>query len=113
MSEFDGFLEKMPSNLEQVAEVAEAIQLAALRSQPREVAIERGRALGEDETRKRGETGQEREIRIKRAMAYAAWEYDGKPLGQGDRYQTEFKLGILGELQSSLQRGGPDQKGKK
>ena len=45
----------------------------------REHTVTYGRALGEDETRLRRETGEVAEQRIRRAMAYAAWEYDGKP----------------------------------
>lgn len=105
---------QVPKSLDEAAEVAEAIQLAALRAKPREVAIERGRRFGENEADRRGELGREREVRVKRAMAYAAWEYDGKPLGVGDRYQKEFGLGVVGELQGALQRGGSDMKrGKK
>jgi hypothetical protein len=103
-------LDKTAANPDELAAQAEAIQLAALRAKPREAAIEHGRQLGEDEANKRNETGEERDNRIKRAMAYAAWEYDGRPLGHGDRYQTEFSLGATGELQQHLQRGGPDLK---
>lgn len=114
MSEFDGFRGlDPPRDLDEVAEQAEAAQLAALRAQPREVAIERGRVFGEDEADRRGETGRERETRMRRAMAYAAWEYDGRPLGQGDRYQEEFGLGQVGDLQGVLRRGGSDPKGTK
>ena len=45
----------------------------------REQAVAHGRAVGEDEAARRRETGEVAEQRIRRAMAYAAWEYDGKP----------------------------------
>lgn len=51
-------------------------------------AIERGRKLGEDETYRRRET--DKESRVARAMAYAAWEFDGKPTDGG--YKKEFKI---------------------
>lgn len=57
----------------------------------REEAIERGRKLGEDEAYRRREIGEEAESRIARAMAYAAWEFDGKPTDGG--YKNEFKIG--------------------
>ncbi len=58
----------------------------------RNAAIERGKALGADEADRRLQTGVDREQRIKRAASYAAWEFDGKPLGQGKRYSKEFGL---------------------
>jgi hypothetical protein len=39
-------------------------------------AVELGRRYGADEARRRSEPGEER---MRRAMAYAAWVYDGKP----------------------------------
>lgn len=48
-------------------------------SSGREAAVARGRALGEDEANRRNETGEIMQERIRRAMAYAAWEFDGKP----------------------------------
>ena len=58
--------------------------------QGRKDAIERGRQLGEDEAVRRRETGHARDQRIKRAMMYAAWDFDGRPQGYGDRYAKEF-----------------------
>ena len=52
-------------------------------------AIERGRLLGEDETSRRRE--QDEVSRVSRAMAYAAWEFDGKPTGVD--YKKEFGIG--------------------
>jgi hypothetical protein len=68
--------------------VSEAEKLGLSRA----AAIERGRALGTDEARSRNETPDWAESRIKRAMAYAAWEYDGKPLGTGAEYRKEFGI---------------------
>lgn len=50
------------------------------RKKARDAAIAHGRLLGEDEAKRRGETGWVRENRIERAEAYAAWEFDGKPI---------------------------------
>jgi hypothetical protein len=55
-------------------------------------AIERGRILGVDEVSRRRET--DGESRLARAMAYAAWEFDGKPSGVD--YKKEF--GIKGDI---------------
>lgn len=98
---------------EQLAEQAEAIKLAALRSQTRELAIERGRRLGVHEASLRKETGTEAEHRISRAMAYAAWEYDGKPLDYGNRYQEEFKVPEIPSFHAGIHHNGPDPKAGK
>jgi len=66
---------------EEAAEIIEQKKLAAVRSQGRDAAILRGRLLGEDTARLKRETGGMRDERVRRAMAYAAWEYDGKPTG--------------------------------
>lgn len=50
------------------------------RDRARNDAIALGRRYGEDEADRRGETGWVRENRIERAEAYAAWEFDGKPI---------------------------------
>lgn len=93
MVEFDGSeleaLAKHAVSAEQIAEQAEAIQLAALRAtSSREEAVERGRRLGEQTAADRNESKQEKQQRVARAMAYAAWEYDGKP--QGGAHLVEF-----------------------
>lgn len=103
-------LKRVAVSAEDMAEQAEAIKLAAVRSEPREVAVERGWLLGEDEARKRGETGQDREDRVKRAMAYAAWEYDGKPTDGS--HMREF--GVAQQSENLVGLSGPDwKKGKK
>lgn len=38
-----------------------------------------GRIYGEDEANRRGEAGEKRAMRIRRAEAYALWVFDGKP----------------------------------
>lgn len=68
MSEFEGFYRDAPI-------VSEAEKSGLTREQ----AIEHGRLLGEDTARQRGETGEIRQERVERAMAYAAWDYDGRP----------------------------------
>lgn len=64
--------------------------------QTRVEAIEIGRLLGEDTARQRGEIGDIRKERIERAMAYAAWEWDGRPtasLGAKVPPVPDFKKG--------------------
>lgn len=82
MSEFDA---------ERNAEKIEERKLEAKRrSQSRDAAILHGRLLGEQTAKERGETGDDRDRRIRRAMAYAAWEYDGKP--DGGAHLVEFDV---------------------
>lgn len=97
---------------EQVAGRTDLIRLRALRNRmTRDQAVLFGARLGENEADHRGETGLEREQRVARAKAYAAWEYDGKPAN--GHYDQEFGVGLTGELHSVL-KGGPDPKqGKK
>lgn len=52
---------------------------ARKRGLSREQAIDIGRQLGTDEADRRGDVGADRQERIERAMAYAAWDYDGRP----------------------------------
>lgn len=56
----------------------------------REDAVEFGSKLGVDETYRRREDGEDADQRIRRAIAYAAWEYDGKP--EGGAYPAEFGI---------------------
>ena len=79
-----------------VASVSTAADLEARRA----AAIEMGRRYGTDEANRRRETGDWRENRIRRAMAYAAWEFDGKP--PGGAHLKEF--GIDTNLTPSLDR---------
>jgi hypothetical protein len=74
---------------------------AAKRGLTRQQAIEEGRRFGEDEARRRNESPEWADSRIRRAMMYAAWDYDGRPIGRGEEYLEEFglpstKLGIRG-----------------
>ena len=58
----------------------------------REKAIEVGRMLGLSEAAHRNESKDWADSRIKRAMAYAAWDFDGRPLGDGAKYRKEFGI---------------------
>ena len=81
-----------------VSSVDTASELAAKRRK----AVEHGRALGTHEADSRRETGHDRDQRIRRAMAYAAWEFDGKP--QSSKSQRE-EMGVLdSDVTPSLQR---------
>jgi hypothetical protein len=100
-------------DLEQRADEQEQRKLEAARMVGREAAIEVGRLLGEAEAERRGEKGESRQGRVARAMAYAAWEYDGKPQGYGDRYQKEFATPTIVGLINGAQRLGPDPKNRK
>jgi hypothetical protein len=90
-------------DIEDRAEQAETKKLELLRrGKTREQAIDYGRLLGEDEANRRRETDDFRESRIRRAMMYAAWEFDGKPVGEGARYREEFgvaETGVAGSLE--------------
>lgn len=78
MGEYD----EVAASAERMAELAEGIQLAALRSSmSRAEAVARGEQAGRAEGVRRGETGKNLEDRVARAKAYAAWEWDGKPAG--------------------------------
>lgn len=77
--------------------------LSALRKgDTRDQAIARGAQLGEDEADRRRETGRDREQRIARASAYAAWEWDGKPSSSAAQ-RKEFRVAET-ELSGSLER---------
>lgn len=67
----------------------------------RDEAVKYGQALGESEADLRRETGESRDSRIRRAMAYAAWDYDGRPQGMIEHLR-EFGVGI--QLTGSLDR---------
>lgn len=78
----------------------------------REEALALGRRYGEDEATRRGEEGEAREQRVARAVANAAWEFDGKPDDRGDSYRGEF--GIKGMRPGqSVRLLGSDQKQEK
>ena len=97
---------------ERQAEATEERKLQAVRQQGREAAILNGRIAGEQEANRRGEHGLEREQRLARSMRYAAWEYDGKPLGRSEEYDREF--GVLAQgIGNGVTRGGADPKGGK
>jgi hypothetical protein len=69
---------------------APIVSEAEKRGLTREQAIEEGRKLGEEAGRP--EEPAWAQDRVKRAMAYAAWEYDGKKVGDGARYRKEFGI---------------------
>jgi hypothetical protein len=108
MSEYDGLVEDKNFR-EKVNLIEEAIeahpQSGELRSQvfrnlTREQAIAWGRAHGENEADRRRELGETRDLRVRQAMAYAVWQWEGKP--EGDAHLREF--GITRELTGSLER---------
>jgi hypothetical protein len=76
----------------------------------REEWVAYGRALGEDEVKRRRETGEEADQRVRRAMHYAAWEWDGKPLGKSAEYHKEFGIREL-NLTMSHDRPPADHNG--
>ena len=86
MGEYD---EIVASTAEENAELLEEKRLAGVRKQGRDAAVLLGRLLGEQTARERGDTGKDKEQRIARAMAYAAWEYDGKPVSSA-KQRKEF-----------------------
>ena len=81
-----------------VASVSTAEELSAKRA----AAVAHGKALGTHEADSRRETGSDREQRIRRAMAYAAWEFDGKPVSSKTQ-REEFGV-VGGEITASLER---------
>lgn len=84
------------------ARIVASVDTAADLAERRRKAVEHGRALGTHEADSRRETGSDREQRIRRAMAYAAWEFDGKPLSS--KHQRE-EFGVLGpDVTPSLER---------
>jgi hypothetical protein len=94
----DGFTEQQKAVFVQHVDNAE--DLAAKRVK----AVEIGRLLGADEAGKRRETGSDREQRIRRAMAYAAWKFDGKPLSslaQSKEFGVETAI-VVGSLDRIL-----------
>lgn len=97
---------------EQVAGRTDLIRLRALRNRlTRDQAVDLGAQLGEMEADKRGETGREKEQRVARAKAYAAWEYDGKPANSN--HMAEFN--VTQRSDNVVGTSGPDWKkgGKK
>lgn len=47
----------------------------------RSEAVERGRRYGTETATQMNEVGAKRDGRIRRALEYAVWEFDGKPSG--------------------------------
>ena len=97
MSEFDALspeaqASKEASEAAAIISEAESVIGSGMLEEMRKEAIERGRSYGVQEADRRSDTGQEREQRILWAMAYAAWEFDGKPTENDERYRKEFGL---------------------
>lgn len=57
-------------------------------AQARLDAIEIGRLAGKLEAQSRREDDDAADTRVRRAMAYAAWDFDGRP--EGDKHLIEF-----------------------
>lgn len=83
MSEFDALIEDGDKPI-----VSEAEKAGLTRAQ----AIEQGKMLGLAEAAHRNESKDWADSRIKRAMAYAAWDFDGRPVGKGAEYRKEFGI---------------------
>lgn len=59
----------------------------------REDAVRAGRLLGEDECRRRGLEGEEAADVVERAVAYAVWDWEGRPvLGEPSRGRGEVAI---------------------
>jgi hypothetical protein len=82
-----------------VASVSTAAELKA----KRDAAVDYGRRLGEQTADDLGETGMDKEQRMRRAMAYAAWEFDGKP-PSSQVQRAEFGVGELATDLSWMRR---------
>jgi len=103
VSEYDDVVDEpyQPGRAED-SEFVPPAELSRYSNWTREQAIAHGRAVGEDEMRLRRETGEVAEQRIRRAMAYAAWEYDGKP-ESGAAQRKEFGVAET-SVTASLER---------
>ena len=96
---------------ERLAAEAEVARVEALRSRwSRAEAVAHGAALGLETAVLRGESGQDRDQRVARARAYAAWEWDGKPAGGA--HLAEFGV-VRPEVHSDQRVNGTDWKGGK
>lgn len=85
------------------AERKAASREAARASEGRAAAIEQGRLLGADTARSLREDTHQSAQRTARAMAYAAWEFDGKPDGW-DAYVKEFGVAASPGVMNSFDR---------
>lgn len=90
------FVERLASSdavtEEEKEKIVAAVSSAADLEEKRTTATDYGRTLGEDEAHRRNESPDWAESRVRRAMAYAAWEFDGKPVGRGAEYRREFGI---------------------
>lgn len=94
---------------ERNAELIEERKLKAARKPGRDAAVLMGRLYGELEADRRGETGELRDERVRRAQAYAAWEFDGKPAGGAHLDEFGLRTSVL----PTADRSGPDLKAEK
>lgn len=56
----------------------------------------RGRMYGQEEVERRGETGDEAADRVRRAVEYAVWEWEGKPISRdpvSQKQRQDWKQG--------------------
>lgn len=99
MSEYGEVAGSLDAKAEQAVErKTEAVREKMTRAE----AVEIGRRLGAGEAASRGETSDTKEQRIRRAQAYAAWEYDGRPVSS-QAQRIEFEVSHS-EVAGSLER---------
>jgi len=67
------------SKAREISDRLERAKVEGRKRMTREEVIELGRRHGEHGADLAGETGVDREARIRRAVDYSLWEYDGKP----------------------------------
>lgn len=48
--------------------------------------------MGEETATQLRDDPKARDMRVSRSMAYAAWQFDGKPTDAWDRYRDEFGI---------------------
>ena len=79
----------------------------------RNEAIETGRLIGERDADSRGEEKDLKDGRVRRAMMYAAWQFDGRPPGNAAQYEAEFGVAPIGSLRDAVGHAGSDFKAAK
>jgi hypothetical protein len=79
----------------------------------RNEAIETGRLIGERDADSRGEEKDLKDGRVRRAMMYAAWQFDGRPPGNAAQYEAEFGVAPIGSLRDAVGHTGADFKAAK
>lgn len=97
--------------LERMASAAERTRVGALRrSVSREQMVFRAGQAAAEVSVRRGESRLDREGRVARARAYAAWEWDGKP--EGDAHLEEFGVKRLDVTDMDPTKGPMFKRGK-